>query len=79
MAALGDAVPDVRRHAAGALASMGASSLQAIPALKKAAETEQDAVVRQSMIEACRSIDLALEINRSRGNAAPTRTDKLRP
>jgi HEAT repeat protein len=79
IAALGDAIPDVRRHAAGALASMGAGSLQAIPALKKAAESEKDEFVRHSMIEACQSINLASEIKRSRGNAAPTKTDKVRP
>jgi HEAT repeat protein len=79
VAALGDAVPDVRRHAAGALASMGPASLQAIPALKKAAENEKDQFVRNSMIEACRSINLASEISRSRGKTAPTSTGKLRP
>ena len=51
---------------------MGAGSVQAIPALKKAAEMEKDQFVRQAMIDACRSINLASEISQSRGNAAPT-------
>jgi HEAT repeat protein len=76
--ALDDPVEDVRRHAAGALGSMGEAALDAIPAIEKAAEKEA-ASTRWSMTENCRSIRLAAEIHRLRAKSGPARAVTPRP
>jgi HEAT repeat protein len=79
IASLGDTSDDVRRHAAHALSSMREASVEAIPALEKAAERERVGHVRAAMTEACRSIRLSAEIARRRAGAAPAERGNAKP
>lgn len=63
---------DVRRHAGNALGSMGASALQAIPALQAAAEKESNQNARYWLMETIQGITKSAEIDRLKRSAAPT-------